>query len=136
MCSPLAETGILLADDDPHARSALRLLLEQEPDVRVLAETGAAAELLARVTLFRPRLVLLDWDLPELDPEKFMAAIRDCCPEVGVIALSSRPEASGSALSLGIDHFVCKGDAPDRLLDLIRRARATPAGAEGRMDPG
>ena len=121
---------ILLADDDPHSRSALRLLLEQEPDVRVVGEAGGAADLLSRLRLTRPRLVLLDWDLPGLDPAAFVAELRACCPGVTVIALSSRPEAGRAALGLGIDEFVCKGDAPDRLLSLVRRSDDGPhAGA-------
>ncbi len=104
--------------------------------MRVVAETGAATDLLARVAHWRPRIVLLDWDLPELDPVTFMAAMRDCCAEVNVIALSSRPEARGSALSLGVDHFVCKGDTPDRLLDLVRKAGAAGAGEHEEIDSG
>ena len=56
---------VLLADDQMKVRSALRLLLEQEPGLSVVGEAAEAKDLLAQVGTERPDLVLLDWELPD-----------------------------------------------------------------------
>lgn len=57
---------VLIADDRPQVRSALRLLLKQEPDVTVVGEAEDAEQALELAIGERPELVLLDWELPGL----------------------------------------------------------------------
>jgi DNA-binding NarL/FixJ family response regulator len=82
---------ILLADDQPKVRFALRALLELEPGVRVVGEAVDVEELLARTEATCPDLVLLDWELPGLAAEGSLSALRGVCPGVSVIALSGMP---------------------------------------------
>ena len=105
---------ILLADDQAKVRSALRLLLEQQPGVQVIGEALNAAELLDQKTC--PDLVLLDWELPGLAPDSALHALRALCPRLKIIALSGRPQARQAALDAGADAFVSKIDPPERLL--------------------
>jgi DNA-binding NarL/FixJ family response regulator len=109
---------ILLADDQAKVRSALRLLLEQEEDIEVLGEAVDATGLLDWVKVASPDLLLLDWELPGLGPG-LLAALRELCPSLDVIALSGRPESRQAALSAGADAFVSKGDPPEKLLAAI-----------------
>ena len=55
---------IVLADDHIVVRSALRLLLEAEPDIRVVAEAGDADSAVRYVTGHRPTVVILDLNMP------------------------------------------------------------------------
>ena len=114
---------VLLADDQPEVRSALRLLLEQEPWLRVIGEVSEANALLAQAHAARPDLVLLDWELPGLRAADPLTDLRSCCPELRVVALSGRPEARDSALMSGAWAFVSKGDPPERLLTTLRTLR-------------
>lgn len=107
---------ILLADDEAKVLSALRLLLEQQPDLAVAGEALDSADLLAQVTGGRPDLILLDWELPGMRPKDLICALRDLAPTVRVIALSGRPEARAAALKAGAVAFVSKGDPPDIVL--------------------
>jgi DNA-binding NarL/FixJ family response regulator len=109
---------VLLADDQPKVRSALRLLLEHEPEIDVLGEAVNATGLLDWVKAASPDLVLLDWELPGFDPH-VLHELRQLCPSADVIALSGQPEARQAALSAGADGFVSKGDPPERLLAAI-----------------
>ncbi len=121
---------VLLADDQPEVRSALRLLLEQGDDMHIVGEAGHADDLLAETAAARPDVVLLDWELPglqaanrmpELTPQfGVIAALRAACPQLKVITLSGRPEARQPALDAGADVFVSKGDPPENLLESIR----------------
>ena len=112
---------ILVADDQAKVRSAIRLLLEQDEDVKVLGEAVDATGLLDWVSVACPDLVLLDWELPGRDTEELLRAIRRHCSRVRVVALSGRPEARREAISAGVDGFVSKGDPPERLLETLRR---------------
>ncbi len=114
---------VLLADDQPAVRSALRLVLEQEPDVDVVGEVAEAEQLLAEAGVVRPDLLLLDWELPGLPAADLLSALRSLCPDTRVVALSGRPEARGPALTTGARAFVSKGDPPERLLAIIADCR-------------
>ena len=61
---------VLLADDDPHVRSALRLLLENESGVAIVGEWAAADGLVDEVLRTQASVVLLDWGLPGLNAER------------------------------------------------------------------
>jgi DNA-binding NarL/FixJ family response regulator len=118
---------VLLADDQAWLRSALRFLLEQESGVEVIGEAGDARALLSRVESARPDLVLLDWELPGMraagGEQEILAALHQFCPDLFVIVLSGRPEASSSALDAGADFFVSKADPPESLLAALRAVK-------------
>jgi len=110
---------VLLADDQSKVRSALRLVLEQQPGIHVLGEAVDTTGLLGWVKATRPDLVLLDWELPGLEANSLLPTLRQLCPHLKVIALSGRPEARGAALAAGADAFVSKGDPPEQLLAAV-----------------
>jgi DNA-binding NarL/FixJ family response regulator len=107
---------ILVADDQATVRSALQLILEENPELDVVGEATEAGELLAQAEMACPDLVLLDWELPGSQAADLLSALRQHLPHLVVIALSGRPEARQSALDAGVDAFVSKGDPPERLL--------------------
>jgi DNA-binding NarL/FixJ family response regulator len=116
-------TRILIADDQPQVRSALRVLLMQEPDLVVVGEavdTGQALELAAGQ---RPDLVLLDWELPDQGGAAALAGLREVHPGLAVIALSGKPEAQRAALAAGVDAFVSKGKPPEYLMASVDKCR-------------
>ena len=111
---------VLLADDDVHVRSALRLLLEQEVDVQVVGESDTAKGLIAQVANSQAGVVLLDWELPGLRQNGLVGQLRSSAPRLRLVAMSCRPEQRLDALRAGMDAFVCKGDAPETLLGALR----------------
>jgi len=110
---------ILLADNQPKVRFALRVLLEQHAGHEVEGEAVDAEGLLAQVELACPDLVLFAWGLPGRAAADLLLALRELCPDTFVIALSGRPEARRAALAAGADGFVSKTDPPERLLAAI-----------------
>jgi DNA-binding NarL/FixJ family response regulator len=107
---------VLLADDQPQVRSALRLLLEQGAQAEIVAEAATIEDLLNCRPTPTPETILLDWELPGLSLAASLPAIRKAYPQAQIVALSSRPEARQAALQAGADRFVCKGDPPEWLL--------------------
>ena len=119
---------VLIADDRSQVRSALRLLLTQQPDLVVVGEAVDAGQALALTEQRRPDLVLLDWDLPGRGDALSPAGLRALRPELSVVALSGRPEARRAALDAGADLFVSKGDPPERLLAAVDACRRPSSG--------
>ncbi|MDA8217425.1 MAG: response regulator transcription factor [Dehalococcoidales bacterium] len=130
---------ILLADDQLEVRSALFLLLDQEPDISVVGEASEASGLLSQLQAANPDLVLLDWELPGLHGKDAAAAAgngvwKGLCslsPRPLLVALSGRPEARRAAVAAGADGFVSKGDPPE---ELLRTLRAVARRKQGQTD--
>jgi len=59
-----AKTRVIVADSDPRVRSALRILLLEEPGLALVGETSDLPGLVTQVRQLKPDLVLLDWELP------------------------------------------------------------------------
>jgi DNA-binding NarL/FixJ family response regulator len=112
---------ILVADGDPIARSALRLVLSQKYGVHAVRDASDAEDLLVAASTSAPDLVLLDWNLTGLRPEDVFAALRARFPGTAVVVLSTRREPCARALAAGADAFVCKADAPKLLLATLQR---------------
>lgn len=112
---------ILLADDQAEVRLALKILLGQESDIDIVDETGDLGSLLVKAKESRPDLLLLDWELSNLKVSDMIPVLRYLHPELKIIALSGRPEASKAAIAAGVDAFVSKGENSEKLLETINK---------------
>jgi DNA-binding NarL/FixJ family response regulator len=110
---------VIIADDQPEVRSALKLLLEEKPGVRVVGEASNSPELLRKVGECSPELILLDWELPDNTPADLISILHTRYPGLSIIALSSRPQMRKVALEAGARDFVCKSDPPEHLLTAL-----------------
>ena len=111
---------LFLADDQTKVRSALRLLLEQEPDFEIVGEAADATGLLQGVAEKEPDLVLLDWELPGLLLPQLLRLLQYERPSLTIIAMSSHPEVAHLALDAGANGFLSKSEAPAQVLAIIR----------------
>ena len=111
---------VLLADDQAQVRSALRLLLEQEPGFQVVGETADATGLLLTAAEKAFDLVLLDWELPGLPAAQLLRLLQYERPLLKIIAMSSRPEVAQPALDAGAHAFLSKSDPPEQVLLTLR----------------
>jgi CheY-like chemotaxis protein len=107
---------ILIADDNPEVRSALKLLLEQEPLLAFVVEAHNTEGFLSILNDRCPAVVLLDWELPGLPQNDVFTTLRAYCPDMKVIAMSSQFEARQAALAAGADAFVSKAEPPEKIL--------------------
>jgi two-component system KDP operon response regulator KdpE len=114
-------TGILVVDDEPQIRRALRTSLEAHG--YAVEAVGTGEEGVLRVAETTPDLVLLDLGLPDLDGTEVVRRIR-AFSDVPVIILSVREgqQDKVAALDAGADDYVTK---PFGMEELLARARAT-----------
>jgi DNA-binding NarL/FixJ family response regulator len=114
---------VLIADDDPRVRRALRAYLEMGRDIAVVGESATAGDVLAQVRVLHPAVILLDLLLPTAEDGLALLATLTDWP---VVALSVRGGLRELALQGGAAAFVEKGAAPDVLLAAIRTAGDGP----------
>ena len=80
---------VLLADDQAQVRSALRLLLTQEPGLSVVGEATEAQALLAQAEDIHPDMVLLDWELPGLQAADPLSTLRARCHSLTLVEMTN-----------------------------------------------
>ncbi|MEU2180402.1 response regulator transcription factor [Streptomyces thermolilacinus] len=131
---------VLLADDQALLRSAFRVLVESEPDMRVVGEASDGAEAVALTRTTSPDVVLMDIRMPGTDG---LAATREISADpalahVHVVMLTTFEvdEYVVQSLRAGACGFLGKGAEPDELLSAIRVAAAgdallSPAATKG-----
>jgi DNA-binding NarL/FixJ family response regulator len=121
------KTRILLADDHPVVRRGLRLVLDAEPDLEVVAEAGTGAEAIERAPGGDVDLAILDIAMPRLTGLQAAREISRRAPEVRVLILSMHDNEQYlfEALRAGASGYVLKS-AADR--DLIEACRAAMRG--------
>ena len=112
---------VLIADDQPSVRSALKLVLEQQ-GIDVAGDVSDSRELLAWFKTNQADLLLLDWELPDQPVKEIIPILRAWYPRLVVIVLNSRQQTRTEALSAGADGFVSKCDPPEYLLSLLTTA--------------
>jgi DNA-binding NarL/FixJ family response regulator len=112
---------ILIADDHGIVRSGLRMLLENQPDVEVIAEAGDGAEARDVAIRERPDLAILDVKMPKLTGLQATREIKEQAPEVAVLILSMYDDERYlfEALKAGASGYVLKAQADTELLDAI-----------------
>jgi len=123
---------VLLADGRPRVRAALRLLLEQHPEFRLVGEVAEAGSLLAQTAALWTHLLLLDWNLPGFRAD-LLPALQSRQPHLKIVAMSTRPEVRSLALAAGVDAFVSKVESPEHLLACLARLRQI---IESKNEPG
>lgn len=113
---------ILIADDHPIVRQGLRHTIETEDGLEIVCETGNGKETLAAARNFRPQIIILDIDLPEMDGFQVMNGLSREKIESKVIFLTVHREESfmRKALSLGGAGYVLKDCAVTDILAAIR----------------
>ncbi len=80
---------VLIVDDHEMVRVGLKAILQAEPDLQVVGETGSGAEVAELVAATSPDLVLLDARLPDTSGPEVCRQLRRSRPEIPVVILSS-----------------------------------------------
>lgn len=113
---------ILLADDHKILRQALRSVLEQEPDIEVIAEAEDGVEAIALARTHGPDVVVMDIGMPRMDGIEATRRMLAECPEIRVVALSTYSDRriAQQMIEAGAKGYVIKAAGGDELLSAIR----------------
>jgi two-component system, NarL family, response regulator LiaR len=115
---------IVIADDHPLYRGALRGLLEQHPDFEVVGEGQDGVEALELCRRLRPEVVLMDARMPRMDGLEATRAIKQELPSTIVLLNTAieEPNHLSEALRAGVSGYVLKTSSGSEITDAIRKA--------------
>jgi two-component system, LytTR family, response regulator len=112
----------LIVDDEPLARQRVRLLLDEEPDVEVIAESGDGFQAVDQIEATRPDLVFLDVQMPEMDGFEVLRRVPPGLLPV-VIFTTAYDQHALRAFEVNALDYLLKPFKPTRFKQSVQRAR-------------
>lgn len=126
---------VLIADDQPSVRRALRTFLETQPDIKVISEASSGPEAVTQARIRRPDVVLMDVRMPAGDGITATATLAgpDATDPIPVVVITTfdLDEYVFGALENGAIGFLLKDAPPTHIIDAVRAA----ATGEGLVAP-
>lgn len=115
-------TRVLICDDHTLVRDAIRGLLEQQPDIEVVAEAADGADALELAATLAPDVVVIDIGMRGMSGIEATRALAASAPEVKVLAVSMHTEREFVAemLKAGARGYLVKDDALEDVLTAVR----------------
>jgi DNA-binding NarL/FixJ family response regulator len=122
----VSEIRLLLVDDHEVVRTGLRMLLESQSDIKIIAEASTGEEALEMVRKYHPDVVVMDITLPDITGIEATRRIKDENPDVAVVALTIHEDEQYffAMLQAGVSGYVPKRAAPEDLINAIQVAHA------------
>jgi DNA-binding NarL/FixJ family response regulator len=120
---------ILLVDDHVTVRHGLRLLIESQPDMKVVAEASDGAAAVNRAREAKPDVVVMDISMPGMNGLVATRTLKQIHPDLVIVTLTRHGDDAylQELLRAGASGYVLKQSAPAELLQAIR---ATAAGGQ------
>jgi DNA-binding NarL/FixJ family response regulator len=117
---------IVIADDHPLFRSAIRQTLESHSEFEVVGDAANGQEAVELCRRLRPELVLMDLRMPVMDGVAATQAIKREFPDTFVLILTAVDESAGlsDSLEAGAAGYVLKDAPAARITDAVRRVLA------------
>lgn len=114
--------SIIIADDHPLLRQALREVLEHQRDFEIVAEAEDGEEAIKLVDKHLPRVVIMDINMPKLSGLEAMKIIKEKHPEIIILALTvhSEDEYILEILQAGAAGYLVKSVYGDEIVQAIR----------------
>ena len=122
----VSEVRIVIADDQLRAREALKAVLANYPQVKVVGEAVNGQEAVDLVQKYYPDTVLVDLRMPVMDGLQATRLIKSQWPHTRVVVLTMFAAERLQALAAGADAFVLKGGPIEVLVsELVASARVS-----------
>lgn len=113
---------IVLADDHPVVRAGVKTMLEKEPDLRVVGEITEGSQVEAQTRQWQPDVLMLDVNMPGLDPVATTRHLKEQCPTLNILVLTAYDDDAyvTGLLSAGANGYLLKEEALETLVAAIR----------------
>jgi DNA-binding NarL/FixJ family response regulator len=125
--SGVASIGVLIVDDQALVRAGFRMILDIEPDLRVVGEAAEGNQAVDQVRALRPDVVLMDVRMPGVDgiaATRRLMADAACVTRVVMLTTFDMDEYVYAALKAGASGFLLKDVQPELLVAGIRAVHA------------
>jgi two-component system response regulator NreC len=113
---------VLITDDHGVLRAGLRVLLNREPDIRVVGEAADGGQALQLCATLKPDVVLMDVSMPGDDGIETTRKLKTSWPNIRVLILTVHEDSSllQEAIRAGASGYIVKRAAESELVDAIR----------------
>ena len=113
---------IIVADDHEVVRNGVRMVLDGEPDMEVVAEASDADEARRRTSGLKPRVLVLDLNMPGVTSLETIPAILEASPETAIVVLTMHDDVAFAreAFSKGARGYLIKQSASSELVNAVR----------------
>ncbi len=124
-----APVRILVAEDNPSVRGAMRSVLEHANENWQIIEAGDGAEAVERTKEFRPDLIILDLVMPAMDGFDAAREIVRLAPQIPILlhTMFSSPMVDLEALTIGVKKVVAKSESGALVSAVRELLRPNPA---------
>jgi DNA-binding NarL/FixJ family response regulator len=111
-----------LVDDHSVVRDGLKLLLETQPDIKVVGDAANGRDAIHKIAKLNPHVVIMDIFMPELNGIEATRKVLEVCPSTKIVILSmySTPEHIFQGLHAGASGYILKESAGSEVVDAIR----------------
>jgi len=116
------QIAVLIADDHTIVRSGVRMLLEAEPDIKVVGEALNGLEAIELAESLRPDVVLMDITMPVMDGLEATSQIKTRFPQINVLVLTMHrsDDYFFEMLKAGASGYILKGAKTSELINAVR----------------
>ena len=113
---------VLIADDHPIVRAGIKTMIEKEPDLCVVGEIAKGDQVQALTRQWQPDVLVLDINMPGLDPVAATRAMKKHRPDLNILVLTAYDDDAyvTGLLSAGATGYLLKEEALDTLVTAIR----------------
>ena len=121
----MSAVRILIADDHELTRRGVQVCLETQTEWKVVGEAATGSEAVAKATLLKPDVVVLDISMPELNGLETTRQILEAVPqaEIAIFTMHDSEKLVQRALEAGARAFVTKSDVAAHLVDAVNALR-------------
>ncbi len=118
----MSKIRILIADDHSMVREGLKQLVELEEDIIVVAQAGNGSEAIEKIIEYKPDVVLLDINMPEMNGLEVLSYLseNDIEAKVLILTIHNEVEYLYKAVEIGVKGYVLKDSESDVLIRAIR----------------
>ena len=122
----IGQARVLVVDDHALLRTGVANIINQEADLRVVAEAGNGVDAIAAYERYRPDVTLLDLRMPVMEGVEAVRRIRERDPQARVIVLTTydTDDEIARALKAGAKAYVLKDVSEEDLIGCIRSVLA------------
>ena len=117
---------VYICDDVPELRMLMKLVLEEDGDVRVAGEAGDGRTGVAEIAELQPDVVVLDLSMPDMDGLEAIPRIHEAAPSAKIVVFSGfeADRMASIALEASASRYVQKGAPLEDLRDAVRALAA------------
>ena len=126
MAETATQLRVLLADDHVTVRHGLKLLIDGQPDMKVIAEASDGAAAMQQALEMKPDVVVMDISMPGMNGLVATRTLKKAQPDTAIVTLTRHGDDAylQELLRAGVSGYVLKQSAPTELLQAIRAAAA------------